>query len=171
MKELEESKLRFFITTFAARVHKTARQYNRFHLSYIRSEGLSLFRVCHLLNKDSNYSYYGNYNYCSHYKNPYDKIIDRDEVIKYTHTVINSNPSGILQVLNKLFESEDGVKTAEISIHSKGSIADFDLYLSRFEINILGDINNSKIIQYMMNEANTVKYSSAKSETVDWDEF
>jgi hypothetical protein len=168
MKELEESKLRFFITTFAARVHNLARRYGTFRIS---TKDLSLFETCFLLNKDFNYGYCNNTNYGSQHKAPYDKMIDRDKVIQYTNTIINSNPNEVLQILNKLFEDENGVRTAAISIHSRGRKVDFDLYSCNFQVDIIGDINNSRIIQYMMNEGNTIRYPAVREETITWDSF
>ncbi|MFM1755149.1 MAG: hypothetical protein RL621_33 [Bacteroidota bacterium] len=162
MKELEESKLRFFITTFAARVHNLARRYGTFRIS---TKDLSLFETCFLLNKDFNYSYRNNINYALQHKNLLHQFIDKDQIIQYTNTITRSNPVDVMQILNELFKDENEVRTAKISIH----FVNYDLSSCNFQVDILGDINNSRIIQYMMNEGNTVKYSSAESETLDWD--
>lgn len=160
MKELEESKLRFFITTFAARVHNLAKRYGTFRIS---TKDLSLFELYYLLNKDFNYCYRNNYNYGLQHKDTYDKVIDRDQIIQYTNTITRSNPVEVMQILNELFKDENEVRTAEISIH----FVNYDLSSCNFQVDIIGDINNSKIIQYMMNEGNTIRYPAMSN----WDEF
>jgi hypothetical protein len=167
MKELEESKLRFFITTFAARVHNLARRYQTFRIS---TKDLSLFETCFLLNKDFNYGYRNNTNYALQHKNLLHQFIDKDQIIQYTNTIINSNPKEVLQILNKLFEDESGVRTAAISIHSRWGNVDFNIYSCNFQVDIIGDINNSKIIQYMMNKGDTIRYPAIREETT-WDSF
>ena len=152
MKELEDSQLRFFICGFANYMYDEAKAGSKTFI--INSRHIPLFEFCFLEMGDSIYNYRGNYIYDQEYPNLADRLMAKDKVREYTQNILKSNSFDVARILTKLFEDKLGKKTAEISVDSMYYV-DRGAVSVKFRVDILGDIDEANIIQYMINAKST----------------
>jgi hypothetical protein len=141
MEELEtslmNSKLRFFICSFASLVQRNSRILSRFKILSCR---LPLFDICLIDFANLSYQYRGNYTYGEEFL---DRELLRIGIVEYTDEVFNLNSENLIKVLNKVFEDKYGTATVEVSRDDS-----YDSLTLR--VAVIGDVNNSNIIKFMI---------------------